>query len=172
VKRVLAEVTGHMEQQYSNQRYLDKLRADNEAMALLEKERQVHYCSLLSLYNNNIVTMEIGQLKTELKQKKQEVKQDRLQIEKLTTESKHLQHKHREHEWLAQCMAARCIIYIICWTTTYSSRRRLEARLEQVNDTLSHTFPLPSRTPSGSLSDYPTNPLLSSTPISRSYKKY
>lgn len=46
VKRVLAEVTGHMEQQYSNQRYLDKLRADNEAMALLEKERQVHvhYC--------------------------------------------------------------------------------------------------------------------------------
>lgn len=47
VKRVLAEVTGHMEQQYSNQRYLDKLRADNEAMALLEKERQV------DLHNNN-----------------------------------------------------------------------------------------------------------------------
>ena len=48
MKRVLAEVTGHMEQQYSNQRYLDKLRADNEAMALLEKERQVqchYYCS-------------------------------------------------------------------------------------------------------------------------------
>ena len=41
VKRVLAEVTGHMEQQYSNQRYLDKLRANNETMALLEKERQV-----------------------------------------------------------------------------------------------------------------------------------
>ena len=41
MKRVLAEVTDHMEQQYSNQRYLDKLRADNETMALLERERQV-----------------------------------------------------------------------------------------------------------------------------------
>ena len=42
MKRVLAEVTEHMEQHYSNQRYLDKLRADNEATALLDRERQVH----------------------------------------------------------------------------------------------------------------------------------
>ena len=42
MKRVLAEVTEHMEQHYSNQRYLDKLRADNDATVLLDKERQVH----------------------------------------------------------------------------------------------------------------------------------
>ena len=42
MKRVLAEVTDHMEQHSSNQRYLNKLRADNEATALLDRERQVH----------------------------------------------------------------------------------------------------------------------------------
>ena len=41
LKHILAEVTEHMEQQYSNQRYLDKLRADNEAVAMLERERKV-----------------------------------------------------------------------------------------------------------------------------------
>ncbi len=41
MQRVLAEVTQHMEQQYSSHRYLEKLRAENETMALQEKDRKV-----------------------------------------------------------------------------------------------------------------------------------
>ena len=41
MQRVLAEVTEHMEQQYSAHRYLEKLRLQNEAMSVQEKERQV-----------------------------------------------------------------------------------------------------------------------------------
>ena len=41
LQRVLAEVTEHMEQQYSAHRYLEKLRAENETIALKEKERKV-----------------------------------------------------------------------------------------------------------------------------------
>lgn len=45
MQRVLAEVTDHMEQQYSAHRYLEKLRTENESIALKEKERTVgwHY---------------------------------------------------------------------------------------------------------------------------------
>ena len=41
MQRVLAEVTDHMEQQYSAHNYLEKLRTENEAMAIKERERQV-----------------------------------------------------------------------------------------------------------------------------------
>ena len=37
-----------MEQQYSNQRYLDKLRSDNETLTLLEKERQVKQYNIIT----------------------------------------------------------------------------------------------------------------------------
>lgn len=38
---MLAEVTDHMEQQYSAHNYLEKLRTENEAMANKEQKRQV-----------------------------------------------------------------------------------------------------------------------------------
>lgn len=41
MQNVLAEVTDHMEQQYSAHRYLEKLRSENENIALKEKERTV-----------------------------------------------------------------------------------------------------------------------------------
>ena len=41
LQRVLSEVTQHMEQQYSAHYYLEKMRIENEAMALKEKDRQV-----------------------------------------------------------------------------------------------------------------------------------
>ena len=41
MQKVLAEVTEHMEQQYSAHRYLEKLRTENEAIVLKEKERAV-----------------------------------------------------------------------------------------------------------------------------------
>lgn len=47
MQKVLAEVTDHMEQQYSSHRYLEKLRTDNECIALKEKERTVSLHNLL-----------------------------------------------------------------------------------------------------------------------------
>ena len=47
IQRVLAEVTDHMEQQYSAHRYLEKLRSENENIALKEKERTVR-----KIFNN------------------------------------------------------------------------------------------------------------------------
>ncbi len=41
MQRVLGEVTQHMEQQYSAHRYLEKLRTENETIAIKEKERLV-----------------------------------------------------------------------------------------------------------------------------------
>lgn len=41
MQKVLAEVTDHMEQQYSAHRYLEKLRSENENIAMREKERTV-----------------------------------------------------------------------------------------------------------------------------------
>ena len=41
MQRVLAEVTDHMEQQYTAHRYLEKLRTENEGIAIKEKERMV-----------------------------------------------------------------------------------------------------------------------------------
>lgn len=41
MQRMLAEVTDHMEQQYSAHKYLEKLRSENESIALKEKERLV-----------------------------------------------------------------------------------------------------------------------------------
>ena len=38
---MLSEVTGHMEQQYISQRYLEKLRRKNGMMAMKEKEKEV-----------------------------------------------------------------------------------------------------------------------------------
>lgn len=99
MKRVLAEVTDHMEQQYSNQRYLDTLRTDNEAMALLERER--HVMLMMYVDDDDIphnLCYQIGQLKNELKLKKQEVKQDKLHIERLTTKSKHLKSQQKLQE--------------------------------------------------------------------------
>lgn len=50
MQRVLAEVTDHMEQQYSAHKYLEKLRTDNESIALKEKERTVSL--LIALLHN------------------------------------------------------------------------------------------------------------------------
>ena len=41
MQRMLAEVTGHMEQQYSAHKYLEKLRVENQTIALTEKDRKV-----------------------------------------------------------------------------------------------------------------------------------
>ena len=41
MQRVLADVTRHMEQQYLAQKSLEKLRADNEALAIRQKDRKV-----------------------------------------------------------------------------------------------------------------------------------
>lgn len=43
MQRVLAEVTDHMQQQYTAHRYLEKLRNENEGIALKEKERVVSH---------------------------------------------------------------------------------------------------------------------------------
>lgn len=49
LQRVLAEVTDHMEQQYSAHQYLEKLRSENESLALKEKERQVAFAKVLNV---------------------------------------------------------------------------------------------------------------------------
>ena len=41
MQKVLAEVTDHMEQQYTAHRYLEKLRTENEGIVIKEKERMV-----------------------------------------------------------------------------------------------------------------------------------
>ena len=41
LQRVLKEVTQHMEEQHTSHHYLEKLRKENEAIALKEKDRQV-----------------------------------------------------------------------------------------------------------------------------------
>jgi len=46
VQHVLAEVTEHMAQQHSAHKSLEKLRAENESLALKEKERKVIYYSM------------------------------------------------------------------------------------------------------------------------------
>jgi len=50
VQHVLAEVTEHMAQQHSAHKSLEKLRAENESLALKEKERKVlHYSTLCDI---------------------------------------------------------------------------------------------------------------------------
>ena len=41
MQRILKEVTEHMEEQYSAHHYLEKLRSDNESLAMKEKDRKV-----------------------------------------------------------------------------------------------------------------------------------
>ena len=41
MQKMLAEVTDHMEQQYTAHRYLERLRTENEGIMLKEKERLV-----------------------------------------------------------------------------------------------------------------------------------
>lgn len=48
MQKVLAEVTDHMEQQHSAHRYLEKLRMENEAIVLKEKDRAVRSCFILT----------------------------------------------------------------------------------------------------------------------------
>ena len=57
LQRVLAEVTDHMEQQYSAHQYLEKLRSENESLALKEKERQVELFVLYLALNNAIIAL-------------------------------------------------------------------------------------------------------------------
>ena len=52
MQKVLAEVTEHMEQQYSAHKYLEKLRVENESIALKEKERVVSDSKFFSLYSH------------------------------------------------------------------------------------------------------------------------
>ena len=49
MQRVLADVTRHMEQQYLAQKSLEKLRADNETLALRQKDRKVGLCFSVTL---------------------------------------------------------------------------------------------------------------------------
>lgn len=53
MQRILAEVTEHMEEQYTSHKYLEKLQAENEAVALQERDRKV---------NSSILTVVILQL--------------------------------------------------------------------------------------------------------------
>ena len=48
VQHVLAEVTEHMAQQHSAHKSLEKLRAENESLAIKEKERKVWLTSIHS----------------------------------------------------------------------------------------------------------------------------
>ena len=59
MQQILNEMTKHLEQQNASQRYLERLRAENEHMIIQEKERQVEgLCNIrtlfevLLLYNN------------------------------------------------------------------------------------------------------------------------
>ena len=56
MQRILAEVTEHMEQQYSAHRYLEKLRSENETMAVREKERQVLLSGHICLHGYKIIS--------------------------------------------------------------------------------------------------------------------
>ena len=56
LQRVLAEVTDHMEQQYSAHQYLERLRSENESLALKEKDRQVRWMAYLVLTSNNTLS--------------------------------------------------------------------------------------------------------------------
>ena len=94
-----------MEQQYSAHQYLEKLRSENESLALKEKERQVGSYSVLGL--NTIIALtrfnplcfgpKIASLKGELRHKKLELKQEKLQVESLELEAKYLRSRHKEH---------------------------------------------------------------------------
>ena len=106
LQRVLAEVTDHMEQQYSAHQYLEKLRSENESLALKEKERQVGDYSVLAVNNTNIALTgqissiffpKIANLKGELRHKKLELKQEKLQVESLELEARYLRSRHKEH---------------------------------------------------------------------------
>ena len=46
MQKVLAEVTDHMEKQYSHHQKLERLRSENETIALREKERVVRSLTL------------------------------------------------------------------------------------------------------------------------------
>ena len=57
MQRMLSEVTHHMEQQYTAHRNLEKLRTENEKLALRQKDRKVSFLTIrisLSLVQNSI----------------------------------------------------------------------------------------------------------------------
>lgn len=89
LQRVLKEVTEHMEEQYTAHHYLEKLRADNETLAMKEKDRK------------------IGHLKNELKAQRKELKKEKLQVESLSLEAKYLKAKQMEHERSQEKVGAR-----------------------------------------------------------------
>lgn len=80
MQRVVAEVTGLMEQQHCSHQYLEKLRSENEAIASDEKNRQ------------------IGHLKDELKEKNQETKQSKIHIKQLELEAEFLRSHGKNQE--------------------------------------------------------------------------
>ncbi|XP_064391046.1 trichohyalin-like isoform X3 [Halichondria panicea] len=104
VQRLLSKVTQHLEQQHIAHKYmhLESLRLENEKIVLEKRER------------------EITQLRSELCNKKQESEQDKMHMQHMKVETRHLKAQQKDQE---------------------KSRRRLEARLEQVNNTLSRTLP-------------------------------
>jgi chromosome segregation ATPase len=89
LQKILSEVTEHMEQQYTAHSYLEKLRADNETLAIKEKDRK------------------IGHLKNELKAQKKELKKEKLQVETLAMEAQYLKTRQKEHEKSKQMVESR-----------------------------------------------------------------
>ena len=111
-QRVLSEVTDHMEQQHTAHKYLESLRSENERIVLKEKEREVcasvftlpcviHTYVLVQL-NLNWVS-QISQLKTELAHKKHEGKQDKMRMQHLEVEARHLKAQRKDHERYDYC---------------------------------------------------------------------
>ena len=99
---------------------------------------------------------QISQLKEDLKHKKQENKQDKLRLEQFHLETSFLKSQQSDQDRYGSCQFLTDTGLIII--TTCRSRRRLENKLEQVNETLSRTLP-----PNHSAHSV-GNPFYSSTP--------
>ena len=61
-QRLLQEMTQHIQQQSDSHKYLDKLRVENEQMALQEKDRQV---ATTMLSNEQLVSEQLSQTRAQ-----------------------------------------------------------------------------------------------------------
>ena len=93
-----------MEEQHTAHHYLEKLRKENESIALKEKDHQVLTRVLIIIISLDQIIIflvnnafQIDHLKTQVKRKKQELKKDRLRIESLEIESRFLKSQHLDN---------------------------------------------------------------------------
>ena len=98
MQHVLAEVTEHMAQQHSAHKSLEKLRAENESLALKEKDRKVQHLVICSVKWVQACYLQIQHLKTELRQAKHDSKHDQMQIGNLELETVLLKSQRKEQE--------------------------------------------------------------------------